>query len=88
MPNNPTTAEMDAERCGWMREGGDMQCRLEAGHAEKLHVWGELPAWAFTDEEDVADHSQGVQEVPQMLGYCGREIQGQTKSAPPDLKKD
>lgn len=26
------------DRCGWMREGGDRQCKLEAGH-EDIHEW-------------------------------------------------
>lgn len=30
------TPELD--RCGWMREGCDLQCRLESGHNE-IHAW-------------------------------------------------
>lgn len=46
----PGEEEME-DRCGWMREGGGMQCIHPAGHSG-LHQWGPLPAWAFIDEED------------------------------------
>jgi hypothetical protein len=59
-----------------MREGCDAQCSLEAGHAG-MHAWGEVPARTFTDEEDGSDNEERLQEVPQMLGDCGREVQGQ-----------
>jgi hypothetical protein len=65
------------DRCGWMREGGDMQCVLESGHTEKLHVWGDVPAWAFIDGEDGTDNEEGIQEMPKMPSDCGCEIQSQ-----------
>lgn len=43
------------DRCGYMREGGDMQCTLKGGH-DGLHIWGELSSWAFADEEDASDN--------------------------------
>lgn len=40
-----------------------------------MHAWGEVPARTFTDEEDGSDNEERLQEVPQMLGDCGREVQ-------------
>jgi hypothetical protein len=54
-------------RCGWMREGGDMQCIYSAGHSG-LHQWGPLPSWAFDDEEEYADYKAWLQKMPSMSG--------------------
>lgn len=51
--------ETNNDRCGWMREGGSAQCRLDAGH-EGTHSWGALPEWAFADEEDSSDNEEGA----------------------------
>jgi hypothetical protein len=55
----------EEDRCGWMREGDDMQCIYSAGHSGQ-HKWGPLPAWAFDDEQEYADYqvdTSGVENV-------------------------
>lgn len=52
----------EEDRCGWLREGGDMQCIYLAGHSEP-HKWGLLPSWAFDDEEDYTDYKAWLQTV-------------------------
>jgi hypothetical protein len=71
-------ADIQEERCGSMREGGDMQCVYLAGHSE-LHQWGAMPAWAFIDEEDSADNEEGLQEMPQVLSDSRCEVQGEAE---------
>lgn len=66
-------------QCGHMREGCDMQCTLEAGH-DGLHVWGELPARAFADEEDLANNEERSQEMPQMSSDSGCEVSSHAQS--------
>jgi hypothetical protein len=56
------------DRCGWMCEGGGKQCIYPAGHSEKVHKWGPLPAWACAYHEDDSDNEEGLQEMPQVLG--------------------
>lgn len=57
------------DRCGWMREGGDAQCRLVAGH-ERTHDWGDLPTRSHPDDEDASDNEEGAQAVPDMPTDC------------------
>ncbi len=49
----------ERDRCGWMREGGDMQCIWEAGH-DGICEWGPLPTWTHTNEEDNSDYEEGL----------------------------
>lgn len=73
MTTNPLERS-DNERCGWMREGGDMQCIYPAGHSERVHKWGALPSWACAYHEDDSDHEEGVQTMPQVPSDSGCEV--------------
>lgn len=61
------------DRCGWLREGGDMQCVYSAGHSSPCK-WGALPSWSFDDAEDYADYKAWLQTMPQMFSDSRCEI--------------
>ena len=59
-----------------MCEGGELQCRLEAGHAEvhDWESWDEMLARTSANEQDVIDHEEGLPKMPQVHSVGGREV--------------
>lgn len=70
----------EEDRCGWMREGGDMQCIYSSGHPGQQHKWGPLPPWAFDDEEEYTDYLAWIQKMSQVPSNSRRKIQNKEVS--------
>jgi len=78
--SNNAKGEVEAamDRCGWMREGCDRLCKLEAGHVG-VHEWeseDEMLTRASIGAQDDSGDEEGLQEMPQMSIDSGHEIQG------------
>lgn len=69
----------EEDRCGWMREGGDLQCIYSAGHTSQ-HKWGPLPSWAFDDEEEYTNYLAWLQTMSQVPRNSGRKVQNKEES--------